>query len=222
MNSSPDQTWAFVHNELPAQEKERFNKELQENPELQSAFEEYKATHTLLKETLASSSEKFLSEEELTEKLIAEWASEHPDQMDAPRQKPRRKVLYFSAPLAAAAALVIFLSLPSGPIRWQNTAFGNAPQLRGETGKGSFYTRPQLNQAVTELQTTVEASCDPSTEWTLRVYLQELTNGALAIEISGHSNTPAKTSKVWEKTFQSLEDFQKKVPTLGKQIAGEL
>ncbi|QHI69068.1 anti-sigma factor family protein [Tichowtungia aerotolerans] len=222
MTSPSKQIWAYLHRELSDTEKSQFEQALQEDSDLRQAYEEQMSTHAALGELLTPSVEEILSEEELTEKLIAEWAAEHPEQLEDRTPKTRRKILPFALPLAAAAALVILFALPSGPIRWQSTVYGSAPRLRGDSAEQSRYTKAQFKQAVGELQKTVESSCDASKKWTLRIYLQELADGALGIEVTGHSHHNTGLSKVWEKSFQSLENFREEVPRFGKQIANEL
>jgi anti-sigma factor RsiW len=210
------QIWDYLHNELSPEDKERFEQALQNDPSLQKALEEHHSTHQALTE-LGNTP---LSDEQLTDKLMAEWAAEHPEYAETPAPRTGRKILYISAPVAAAAAAVIFLfSLSSGPIDWQRTLYGSAPQLRDGSSVQPFYSRSELKQVANELQDAVEADSNPSGKWLLGIVLQELADGALAVEVSGRSDT---ASNVWKKTFQSLENFRENIPMFGKQIADEL
>ncbi len=219
MSTPSDQLWAYLHSELAPEENERLEQALQNDPALRKALEECRATHNELRNALPRLNEKEMTDEQLENELLAEWENEHPEFAEAPAQKPNRNILRFTLPLAAAAALVILFSLHSDPIRWQRTAYGSAPQLRGEPAAQPYYTRAKLKQINRELQEAVETAGRPPEKWTLKIHLQELADGALEIEVAGRS---AETSRVWKERFQSLENFRQKVPEFGKQIADDL
>ncbi|MBL7017194.1 MAG: hypothetical protein ISR84_06525 [Kiritimatiellales bacterium] len=226
MTAPADKIWATLHNELTPKDREQFEQARQEDPALNDALEECRATH----QVLAELGREALSDEQLADKLMAEWAAEHPEYAESPA---RRRTLRFALPLAAAAALVLLLTLPAGPIRWQRTLYGNTPQLRGEPAAQAGYARADLKQAARELQDAVEAFGDPAEKWTLQITLQELADGALDVEVSGSrrensnawKNSGAKappSSNAWKKSFQSLENFRQNIPRFGKQIADAL
>lgn len=219
MTAPADKIWAYLHHELAPDEAECFDLALDKDPALREALEDRRSSH----ETLTELDSGVLSNEQIEEQLLAEWAAEHPEYAEKSKPRTGRKFLQIAAPLAAAAALVLLLTLPSGPIRWQRTVYGNAPQWRGESAAQPHYTRAELKQAARELQAAVEAAGEPVQEWTLRIYLQELANGTLAAELSGSISSTDRSDTVrWNESFQSLENFRQNVPRCGKQIADEL
>ena len=215
MTAPADNIWAYLHNELSPAEIERFEQALTEDPALREALDECRMTH----EGLTALGQKTLSNEQLEEQLLADWVAEHPEYAEEPSQPTRRKILRLSLPLTAAAAVVILLALPSKPIRWQNTAYGKAPQLRGESAMSPHYTREDLKKAASELQNTINSTDNDPKKWTLQILLQELINGALTVEVSGQSQGASMT---WAEHFQSLEEFRQKIPMFGKKIADDL
>jgi len=224
MNALKDQIWAYLHNELASEERDRFERALQGDPALREALEERRQTHRELESVLPMLGKMGNADDQLEERLIAEWESEHPGYAEVPIRKPRRKILYFSLPLAAAAAaMVLLLALPQKPIHWQRTSYGSAPQLRGQPVTEPHYTRAELKQVNGELQkaigTSLEQLAAPLEPWKLRIRLQELASGSLAVEISGHPRGNPESSKVWTETFQGLEHFGAKGPLFGKQVA---
>jgi hypothetical protein len=212
MTSPSDQIWAYLHDELSPEDRQQFEQAVDSDPALKVELEESRNTHDILK-TLLPHGE--LNQEELTNQLLAQWETEHPEFAQEPEIRSKPKILRFAAPLAAAAAVIILLALPSGPIDWQRTLYGSAPQLRGEPATQPHYTRSDLKQAVRELQDAIEESFDGSGTPSLQISIQELADGALAVEIIG-------TSRHWNESFQSLETFRRNVPTFGKQIADDL
>ena len=233
MTAPEDQIWAYLQNELAPEDKERFEQTMKNDPSLREALEESQIVHGELKGILP-----LIGEEEsdglLEDKLLAAWEAGHPKFSEAPRRSHTR-ILRFTLPLAAAAAAIVLLSVSfnSNPIRWQRTAYGSAPQLRGEPAMQPHYSRANLKQINRELQDTVEAACRPSEKWTLRISLQELAEGALVVEVSGSQRgvsnawktegvkTPP-SSKHWNKNFQTLENFRANIPRFGKQIADDI
>jgi len=225
MTAPIDQIWAYLHDELAPEEKDRFEQALQSDPALRDALDACRETHGELATLLPLlDREDTAVDDQLEEKLLAEWEAEHPEYAEAPAQKPRRKILQFTLPLAAAAAAVILLnlSLPR-PIHWQRTTYGTGPQLRGQLGAPPHYTRAELKQITRELQKVIESHLtEPPDQWVLKISMQELANGALAIEISGRPRAKAGLSKHWNKNFQSLETFHSTIPAFGKQVADDL
>lgn len=229
MTTHSDQIWAYLHNELAPEEKNRFEQALHSDPRLREALDACRETHRELESVLPLlDGEDTAANEQLEERLLAEWEAEHPEYAETPVRRPHRKILYFSLPLAAAAAAIILLSLSlqTKPIHWQRTAYGTAPQLRGQSGMQPHYTRTELKQINRELQKAIETHLEQfpvlSEPWKLRIYLQELAHGALSVEISGHPRAEPNLSTHWNKSFQSLEIFRESIPMLGKQVADDL
>ncbi|MCF7817099.1 MAG: hypothetical protein K9M54_04390 [Kiritimatiellales bacterium] len=226
MTSPADQIWAYLHNELAPEQKERFEQALQNDPGLRDALEECQATHTELASLLPLLDTAGESDDQLEERLLAEWETEHPEYAERSVQTPRRNILRFTLPLAAAAAAaLILLALPwnPGPVRWQRTAYGTAPQLRGQPAEQPHYTRAELKQTSRELQEAIESRlADAPGRWVLQISLQELAAGSLSVEISGHPRADANRSSHWSQSFQTLELFRANIPLLGKQVADDL
>ncbi len=224
MTNPADRVWAYLHNEMGDEERELFQHALSNDAELREAVECARRPHHEFK-TLLPHLEDEGFDELLEERLLAKWESEHPEYAEIPRKTPPHRILLFAAPLAAAAALALLIGLPlqTGPVHWQRTAYGTAPQLRGQTGTGAYYTRSDLKTLDRALRQSGEAACrqqgEPPEKWTLKISLQELIGGALAVEVSGHPRGEPDFSKVWKKSFQGLEPFQTEVPRFGKQIA---
>lgn len=222
MTAPADQLWAYLHNELAPEEKMIFEQAVQSNPVLHQKLNEYRATHEQLKNILPLLNDEKISDEHLEEALLTEWESEHPEYAERPARKPLGKILRFTLPLAAAAAAAILLALPSASIHWQKTIYGSAPQLRGQPIAKTHYTRAELKQASRELQNAVNEACRQPERWNLQISLQELADGALAVEVSGHLRGNSGVSKIWNKNFQGLEPFRQEIPRFGKQIADDL
>ncbi len=229
MTTHSEQIWAYLHNELAPEEKDRFEQALHSDPHLREALDACRETHQELESILPLlDGEDAAADDQLEERLLAEWEAEHPEYAETPIRRPRRKILYFSLPLAAAAAAVILLSLSlqTKPIHWQRTAYGTAPQLRGQPEMQPHYTRTELKQINRELQKAIEIHIEQlpvlPDPWKLKIYLQELANGALSVEISGHPRADPVQSTQWNRGFQSLEIFRESIPLLGKQVADDL
>jgi len=235
MTTPSDQIWAYLHDELSPEEKVLFEQALQKDPGLREKLDECLITHNELKDLLPLPAKEAGSSDALAEKRLSEWEEDHPEYAETNTHETPRNILRLSLPLAAAAALVLLLTLPwnPSPTHWQRTAYGSAPQLRGEPIVQPLYTRAQLRQCGRELQDAVDAVSQQPEQWTLKLYLQELTNGALSVEVSGSRRGFSKgwknkgvkaqpSSKVWKESFQGLEDFHQNVPRFGKQIADDL
>jgi hypothetical protein len=225
MTEPSDQIWAYLHDELAPEEKVRFEQELQNNPELLDALDACRETHGEMEHTLPLLDEDEITDDQLEEQLIAEWEAEHPEYAEAPAQKQNRKILRFTLPLAAAAAAMVLLSLSlqTGPVHWQRTVYGTGPQLRGQLGAQPHYTRAELKQTTRDLQETIESRLTELPEpWKLKVHIQELAEGALAVEISGYPHADSNRLLLWTENFQNLKTFHSSIPVLGKQVADDL
>lgn len=213
MNNLQDQIWAYLHDELSPEKRDRFEQALTDDPALREALAERRATHELLEQA---------GQEPLEAELLAEWEAEHPEFREAPKRS-RGRIIRFSLPLAAAAAAAILLiALPQDPIRWQRTSYGAAPQLRGASGAPAHYRRGELKPAARELQEAIEQRIDPTLSWKLQLHLQELAGGALAVEISGHPRSAPDSPETWSWNFQSLDDFRETIPAMAQQVASDL
>jgi len=222
MKDSSNQIWAYIHNELPPDKKEHFEQVLQSDPLLREALQACRQTHRELESVLPMLDEE-VDDTQLEKQLLDEWEAAHPEHAETPTHKPHRKIIYLSAPLAAAAAATfLLLALPQKPIHWQRTAYGTAPQLRGQSNAESHYTRTELKQINRELQIGIETHLkqrpESSKPLKLKIHIQELLNGALVVEISEHP----EESNVWNQSFQNLEIFRTEIPRFGKRIADEL
>jgi hypothetical protein len=193
---------------------------------LRDAVAQRMSTHQTLEE-LMSEIEQGRSVEDLEDALISSWESEHPEHIEIPREKSTAgKILLFTGPLAAAAALIILLGLPlqTGPIRWKSD-YGTAPHLRGNTATQTAYSQSELEWVDELLRLAVERNFSPASKnarWSLEINLQELTNGALAAEISGHSKDRPEQILRWNRDFQPSENLRSEIPRFGKQIARDL
>ncbi|MEN7972678.1 MAG: hypothetical protein ABFR47_02465 [Verrucomicrobiota bacterium] len=229
MSDPTKQIWAYLHNELSPEDRERFEQELLNDPGLHEALEACRQTHQDLESILPQLEGEDESDDKLVEGLIAEWESEHPEHAEKPVREPRRKILYFSLPLAAAAAAVfLLLALPrhSGPVQWQRTTYGTTPQLRGQPGAEPHYTRSELEQVGREMQNAVETRLatlsSPTKPWMLQVQFQELSKGALTLEVSGHPRQSPDDIRAWRLSLDSLDSIRENIPRLGRQVAEDL
>jgi len=237
MTDPADWIWAYLHSELTPAEKELFEQTVQNNPSLRQEFDECQSTHRQLTDLLPDQNSVEISNKRLEAKLLAEWQAEHPEYAETRREKPCGNILRFTLPLAAvAAAVAILLALPSPSIHWQRTVYGSAPQLRGQTATPPHYTRTDLKQVSRELQDAINEASRQSQGWNLKISLQELADGALAVEVAGlpqcesgfpkvwknEARCTAVSSRVWNKNFQGLENFRQNIPRFGKQIADDL
>lgn len=226
MSTPKDQIWAYLHNELNPEDRTHFERVLQTNNELLEALEQCKSTQGELETILPLiHGNDAASDAPLEEKLLAEWETEHAEYAEIPAQKPRLKISTLLMPLAAAAVAVFLLNLAlgSGAIDWQKTAYGTEPKLRGQNSTSSHYTRKELKQVSQELQGAVESHLNESPKpWTLKVSMQELVNGALAVEVYGHPRSDPNQPQQWSENFQSLETFRNAIPRVGKQVTDRM
>lgn len=226
MKNPADQIWAYLHGELSSGERERFEQALQNDSDLRDVLEECRATHAKLQSLLPLIDTAGESDDQLEERLLAEWETEHPEYAELPVQTPRRNILRVTLPLAAAAAAaLVLLALPwnPGPVRWQRTAYGTAPQLRGQPAGQPHYSRAELKQTSRELQEAIESRlADAPGRWVLQISMQELAAGSLSVEISGHPRANETRSNHWNQSFQTLERFRANIPMFGKQVADDL
>jgi hypothetical protein len=193
---------------------------LQNDSALRQTLNECRDTHKQLTSLLPILNSSASPNRRLEKNLLAEWEDEYPEYAETSHGKPQRKILRFTLPLAAvAAAAAILLALPSPSIHWQRTLYGSAPQLRGRPAVPPHYTRTDLKQVSRELQDVINKASQQAERWSLKISLQELADGALAVEISGHTPT---VSKVWNQNFQGLENFRQNIPKFGKQITDDL
>lgn len=226
MKKPSDHIWAYLHNELNDEEKNSFLQALSEDPKLNDTFRHCSKTHRELQEILPElESEEPL--ESIEKKLLAEWEADHPEHAGSPCPNGRR-ILTFGAPLAVAAALVILLSLPAAntPIRWQRSAYGTAPQLRGQAAGTPYYSRDELEQVDRILRTSIETAYEELTDspesWKLQIHLQEVAGGALLAEVSGQSRSESETVRIWSENFPGENFVRQKAELFAERIAADL
>lgn len=231
MKKPSDRIWFWLHNEMNADEKEHFRLTLETDADLRADLNLCEKTHQFLKDNLPRLTGTELDVDpsgELVQTLIAEWDQEHPEKTATTPRTSHGRILWFAAPVAAAAALIALLtmSLHPGPIHWQRTAYGTAPQLRGETASAGFYSRSDLKHFDNTLRKTIEsARSTPSgvaEKWTLQIHLQEMAGGTLVVELSGHPHKPPATSKCWNKSFQHSAVLHAELQAFGTHIAKEI
>ena len=156
MTTPSNQIWAYLHNELPAEQKKQFEHALQNDPHLRDMFENIQLIHKQLEHLIPLLENSEMNDEELVTKLINDWEIESPEYAEPPKKALTSKLIYFALPLAAAAAAItILFSLPFGSIHWQRTIYGTAPQLRGGPTIQSSYTRSELKQISHDLQLAI-------------------------------------------------------------------
>ena len=216
MINPKEQIWPYLHNELSAEESQQFEQVLKNSPSLQNALEECREIHRNME---------LLGDRLLEEHLLAEWESEHPEfQEKQPRLQT--KIIRFAIPLAAAAAVILLLSLPlhQSPVNWQRTVYGSPPQLRGLAGNKQHYTSTDLKEINRALQDAIESSIQQISiePWKLQIHLQELASGYLAVEVSGHAKSVPDKSKTWEAIFQDMEHFNAEAPAFAELIANDM
>ncbi|MBN2163126.1 MAG: zf-HC2 domain-containing protein [Pontiellaceae bacterium] len=220
MKDVKDMVWAYLHDELSAADQHRFEEALSTDETLRSLLNECRTTHDEITQ---------LADEQLTDQLLAEWESEHPEFAEKREAPPKGRIIRFTLPLAAAAAAAVImlqlLPLQQEPIHWQRTAYGSAPQLRGELGADLMYSRSELRQIDHELRKAIndELRSRPEPEpWSLQIRLQELADGYIAIEVSGSPKENPEALKIWQATFQGLREFQTNLPEFSERIVTDL
>ncbi|NLX24366.1 MAG: hypothetical protein GXY61_00170 [Lentisphaerae bacterium] len=147
MDHFHDQIWAYLHNELPSNKRAPFEQAAEQDPSLKQEIDACKAVHHVLEDW---------GDHLLEKELLAEWESEHPEYQETVGR--RNRVIRLLIPVAAAAALVLGLTLPlhRGRINWERTVYGSAPQLRGESSTQPVYSRDDLKQTSRDLREAVE------------------------------------------------------------------
>ncbi|MBN2685259.1 MAG: hypothetical protein JXR40_08260 [Pontiellaceae bacterium] len=217
MNDFHDQIWAYLHNELPAEKRAQFEQAAEEDPSLKQEVDACKAVH----QDLEAWGDQLLENE-----LLAEWESEHPEYQE--KRSRHGPMIRLAVPLAAAAALVLLLALPlhRGPINWERTVYGSAPQLRGESSGQPVYRRDDLKNAGRTLRKAVEEHLSEHTEfsekWTLQIAFQEQKDGYLMVEVSGHSKRYPELKSVWEETIPGKERLSAELIVFAERIADDL
>lgn len=228
MNDLDHRVWAYLHNELSPENRKRFEQELENDPALQQALDERLSTHQALAELLPQLDITDTGTSQEEEQLLAEWEAEHPEYRE-PSKTSSGKIIRLGIPLAAAAAAMFLLLAPprpSGPIHWQRTSYGSAPQLRGDITPDTHYSRSELKQVVRELQQAIDETFVPQQEvliaWKLQIHFQELVNGALTVEITGHPRKAPDQIRIWNMDARNLDSLREAIPGFAKQVADEL
>jgi hypothetical protein len=222
MTSSEDKIWAYLHNELAGEEKVQFELALENSPELRKELD----SRRLLHNELNGMSQDELTDDQLENLLLEEWEAEHPE-LREPEKVSSNRILRLVIPLAAAAVIVLVaMPLRPSPIDWQRTAYGTAPQLRGQLETRLHYRSTELKRIDRALRLAIETEVkqlpEPIEPWQLKIHLQELAAGALAIEISGHPVDHPEASRIWNLNFKDMETCIDGLPMVGKQVANEL
>lgn len=220
--------WAYLHDELTPDERQQFLMAVNSDSELRRELANCAATHASLKEFLPGVDAPC---DERAEDLLKQWEAQHPEFDEDTKTRPTLRHLRLILPLtAAAAAALLAWANPIAPIRWQTPNVGNAPQVRGTASQTAHYTQTQLKQAALELQTAVEQTIQSENRWSLQVSLQELHDGAVAVEISGKprngwnplSRSNEDQAMRWQDTFNEVHQFQQAIPELAARIAKDL
>ncbi len=214
-----DQVWAYLHDELSIEERRLFERALDEDEVLRQSVAESRTLHQDLAE---------LGNQNLVEHLLEEWEVEHPEYRE-PGKPAGRRTIRFALPLtAAAAAVLLLLSLPlhQGPVHWQKTIYGSGPQLRGELGTSLVFSRDDLSELSRVLQDAVETRIDAlPTEpgpWKLRIRMQELANGYLGLEVSGYPRAEPDRLKTWDETFDGSEPVDASLQQFAERIVADM
>ncbi len=87
MNAPADKIWASLHNELTPDEKEQFEQVLKDDPLLCEMLKKRRASH----EALTELGPDILSNEQLEERILAEWSADHPEYAEKPPPPPPAK-----------------------------------------------------------------------------------------------------------------------------------
>ena len=214
MSDYKDHVWRYLHNELPTEDRKKFEQALANNNDLQITLNECKTLHQDLE---------LLSNKMLEEKLLAEWESEHPEyQKNSPPIK--RGIIPVILSIAATAAIVLFIALPlhHGSINWQSTTYGSL-QERGESEVNSAYSQASLKSINNELQRKIEENLSKKSEhWKLKINIQELANGYFVVEISGNPRNTPNQSKTWQETFNGMGHFSSTSDFFAKRVASDI
>lgn len=224
MSTSYELIWAYLHNELSPQKREQFEQQLLSDHKLIEELDACQRLHSELQNNSATAEN---SDEDLEDRLLAEWEKAHPEYRE-PVPVRRTKILKFLPPLAAAAAaasLLILLHNP-GPVQW-STIYGSAPQMRDQTEPASFYSPAELHSISSELKDKISTRIEQLSEetppkWNLTLHLQELASGQLMIELSGSCHDNPDVSGVWNETFQTLENARQNLPMFGNRVAVDI
>lgn len=217
MDSFHDQIWAYLHNELPPEKRAPFEQAAEQDPSLKQEIDACRAVHHDLEDW---------GDQLLEKELLAEWESEHPEYQEKIRRQNR--VIRLLIPVATAAALILGLTLQlhRGPINWEHTVYGSAPQLRGEFGIQPVYSRDDLKQTSRELREAVEKRLanhpNLSEKWTLQITLQELKDGYLVAAVYGHPKRNPESEWVWEESISGKGRLSVGLAELAERIVDDL
>lgn len=221
MNPRHDQIWPYLHGELSEEERMEFVEALKNDEVLQQALEERQATHALLNEAA-----KETDNEALVDVLLDKWESEHPEFSEKPSYS-RTKIIKLGIPLAtAAAAAFVLISAPWRPIHWEKTVYGENPLFRNGLKADFIYSRSDLKRTSKLIRRTIESELTRQglldAKWSFKLHLQEVNEGMVLVEISGHPEDDADAPLIWKRDFQSLEILQENIPQLATEIADDI
>lgn len=227
MRTPEERIWAYLHDELSPGQRESFEQVLRADADLCDQLATYRGLHQELEQIIPFLDEEAVADEQFEQMLLAEWEKEHPEFSERENSLLVRKTISFMVPAAAAAAALIFLmALPrqGGPIHWEKTIYGEALQHRGQEHFAVHYERDDLEQISRQLRSLIEAEMaeELSSEWILRIQMQELAGGALALEVSGHPRGEPDVLARWYRTFLGEQDIAGNLQTFARQTAEEI
>lgn len=219
--SDHDQIWPYLHGELSKEERSEFEEALKKNDVLRQAMKERKVTDALMREAA-----KDADNEPFVDVLLNKWEAEHSEFRENPANSSAR-IIKLGIPLAtAAAAMFVLLSAPWRHVHWERTVLGENPQLRNDSDVDPFYSRSDLKRAAKLIRQAIESEVSnnpkPANKWSLKIHIQEVNDGNLLVEVSGHPENNSSSSRVWKSDFQSLETLQDHTRVLAAEIANDL
>jgi anti-sigma factor RsiW len=224
-----DRLWAYVHGELPPDDRQRLEDDLAASPALRAEVAELRAFDRLLRRSLAQPA---VTDEELGGRILEAWEADQ-----RPANAGRRVIPFFrSAPFRLGLALAACLGILLGGyqlqapqhLRWAPLTIA-APAYRGAPAAPAVpaYPAARLEALAAALRREVNAAYRaqprPATgarvRWTLQIEFQELFAGALAVRVHGETSSGVSARRDWSAEFGDENEFRKRLSAWSRELA---
>ncbi len=228
--------WAYVHDALAPEARQRFETELQGDPALQREVQAVRTLDRHLREGLRAPAK---SEAELAAEGVAAWERDPASaNIDAarPAHARRLRVGLFATPfrsaltgLAAAAALLLAICPRESPsaLDWRSARFA-PPAFRGGSGTppAPVCSQATANRCLRLLRLAVEAEMTaqglaPQPGLVLRFRLQEFAGGQFGIALQAF-NRDGTLAREWTGDYANEAEFRAHVAESARVVAEAL
>ena len=233
-----ERLWAYVHGELPEEERAALEQALSEDAALASELAEIRALHGAL------GSAKLADDELLEERVLQAFDSEQSEiteKKGVPTMGDTTKRSFWSSPaikvgfaVAACVVAVLGFQLYTGPSLDWDDAEAITLAYRGTGGDESQYKPEELLDFASslrkEIQTTFDAAAEAEAEgkgwlpqrarWKLRIHIQELNDGAFDMEVSAKERGARAVTKRWSETYKNSQRVQPR-PSRFRRLRGK-